>query len=360
MIIQILLLPVIVLGTLEFLRWILCRDAVQRALQATRDRLGLRPLPADREEAAAELWQQHQVLKTDPLFVLENLSAFTEGRLAAAEEAWMTPGANRHARFYRKFHRALTGPSPLLETVRAMQAPRSEAAAKAASIKFEIEQLRTRAITALRNLESAETSEQRRYWGGQADELLDRITELEPRFPPCQLPRNQSVEREVSEAQVSRRLAQARGIVEAIRQQIGEDRCDPLYVLENGAFFDVGVHSSRMFFAALTAWEDNQASYTPDEVTKAAAELKVLYDAARLNAERIGLLHLPGNQVDEGKKAQRLLSLARTTPSAGEHEAAWAAASKILLDLNLAYMPRQAVEALTAPQRPALTTEPHH
>lgn len=353
MIIQILLLPVIVLGTLEFLRWVLCRDAVQRALQATRDRLGLRPLPADREEAAAELWRQYQVLKTDPLFVLENLSAFTDGRLAAAEEAWMTPGADRHARFYRKFHRALVGPSPLLETVRAMQTPRSEAAAKAAAIKFEIEQLQARAIAALKHLEVAETSEQRRYWSGQADELLDRITELEPRFPPCQLPR-------VSEAQVSRRLAQARGIVEAIRQQIGEDRCDPLYVLENGAFFDVGVHSSRMFFAALTAWEDNQASYTPDEAAKAASELKVLYDAARLNAERIGVLHLPGNQVDEGKKAQRLLNLARTTPSAGEREAAWAAAAKILLGLNLAYMPRQAVEALTAPQRPALNTEPHH
>ena len=169
--------------------------------------------------------------------------------------------------------------------------------------------------------------------------------------------REQRAEREASEAQALRWRAQARDVVEAIQQQIGEDRCDPLYVLENGAFFDIKVHPSRMFFAALTAWEDNQASYTPDEAAKAAAELKVLYDAAKLNAERIGLLHLPGNRVDEGKKAQNLLNLARTTPSAGEREAAWAAAAKILLDLNLAYMPRQAVEALTAPQRPALETE---
>lgn len=166
--------------------------------------------------------------------------------------------------------------------------------------------------------------------------------------------REQHMEREVSEAQASQRLSHARGIVEVIRQQIGEDRCDPLFVLENGAFFDIKVHPSRMFFAALTAWEDNQASYTPDEAVKAAAELKVLYDAARLNAERIGLAHLPGNRLDEGKKAQHLLNLARTTPSAGEREAAWAAAAKILLGLNLVYMPRQAVEALTAPQRPSL------
>lgn len=172
--------------------------------------------------------------------------------------------------------------------------------------------------------------------------------------------REQRAERKASEAQALRWRAQARDVVEAIQQQIGEDRCDPLYVLENGAFFDIKVHPSRMFFAALTAWEDNQASYTPDEAAKAAAELKVLYDAARLNAERIGVLHLPGNRVDEGKKAQHLLNLARTTPSAGEREAAWAAAAKILLGLNLAYMPRQAVEALTAPQRPALNTEPHH
>ena len=79
-----------------------------------------------------------------------------------------------------------TEPSPLLETVKAMQTPRDEAAAKAAATKFEIEQLQTRAITALRNLEAAETPEQRRYWGDQADELLDRITDLEPRIPPCQ------------------------------------------------------------------------------------------------------------------------------------------------------------------------------
>lgn len=170
--------------------------------------------------------------------------------------------------------------------------------------------------------------------------------------------REQRAEREASEAQALRWRAQARDVVEAIQQQIGEDRCDPLYVLENGAFFDIKVHPSRMFFAALTAWEDNQASYTPDEAAKAAAELKVLYDAAKLNAERIGLAHLPGNRINEGKKAQHLLNLARTTPSAGERETAWAAAAKILLGLNLAYMPRQAVEALTAPQRPALETTP--
>lgn len=168
--------------------------------------------------------------------------------------------------------------------------------------------------------------------------------------------REQRAERKASEAQALRWRAQARDVVEAIQQQIGEDRCDPLYVLENGAFFDIKVHPSRMFFTALTAWEDNQASYTPDEAAKAAAELKVLYDAAKLNAERIGLAHLPGNRINEGKKAQHLLNLARTTPSAGERETAWAAAAKILLGLNLAYMPRQAVEALTAPQRPALET----
>ena len=43
MIIQMMLLPVIVLGALEFVRWVLCRDAVQQSLQAARDRLGLRP-----------------------------------------------------------------------------------------------------------------------------------------------------------------------------------------------------------------------------------------------------------------------------------------------------------------------------
>jgi len=84
--------------------------------------------------------------------------------------------------------------------------------------------------------------------------------------------REQRAERKASEAQALRWRAQARDVVEAIQQQIGEDRCDPLFVLENGAFFDIKVHPSRMFFAALTAWEDNQASYTPDEAAKAAAE----------------------------------------------------------------------------------------
>ena len=251
MIIQILLLPVIVIGTLEFLRWVLCRDAVQRNLQATRERLGLRPLPADRDEAAAELWRQYQVLKTDPLFVLENLSAFTEGRLAAAEEAWMTPGADRNARFYRKFHRALTGTSPLLETVRAMQTPRSEAAAKAAAIKFRIEQLQTRAITALRNLETAETPEQRRYWSDQADELLDRITELEPRIPSCQRPASQ-----VEAAQL------AHDRVNQVREFIGKtlEEHDPETI-------------PTQLWEALADWNDHHKEWTPQQLTAAATRI---------------------------------------------------------------------------------------
>lgn len=251
MIIQILLLPVIVLGTLEFLRWVLCRDAVQQDLQATRDRLGLRPLPADRDEAAAELWRQYQVLKTDPLFVLENLSAFTDGRLAAAEEAWMTPGADRHARFYRKFHRALVGPSPLLETVRAMQTSRSEAAAKAAAIKFKVERLQARTIAALKHLEAAETSEQRRYWGGQADELIDRITELEPRIPACQRPASQ-----VEAAQ------SAHDRVNQVREFIGK-------TLEE--------HDSEtipdQLWEALTDWNDHHKEWTPQQLDTAATRI---------------------------------------------------------------------------------------
>lgn len=251
MIIQILLLPVIVLGTLEFLRWVLCRDAVQQDLQATRDRLGLRPLPADRDEAAAELWRQYQILKADPRFVLENLSAFTDGRLATAEEAWMTPGANRHARFYRKFHRALTGPSPLLETVKAMQTPRDEAAAKAAATKFEIEQLRTRAITALRNLEVAETSEQRRYWSGQADELLDRITELEPRIPACQRPASQI---EVTQSAHDRVNQVREFISKTLEEHNPETIPDQLW-------------------EALTDWNDHHKEWTPQQLDTAATRI---------------------------------------------------------------------------------------
>ena len=52
------------------LRWLDVRESFRSA----RERLGLRPLPADRDDAATELWRQHQVLKTDPRFVLDNLS----------------------------------------------------------------------------------------------------------------------------------------------------------------------------------------------------------------------------------------------------------------------------------------------
>ena len=236
-----LLLPLAVLGFIEVMWWGLRWIEVQQTLQTARDRLGLRPLPADRDEAATELWQQHQVLKTDPLFVLENLSAFTDGRLAAAEEAWMTPGADRHARFYRKLHRALAGTSPLLEIVKVMQTSRSEAAAKAAAIKFKIEQLRTRAITALQNLEAAETPEQRRYWGGQADELLDRITDLEPRFPACQRPT-----RQVEAAQ------SAHDRVNQVREFIGKtlEEHDPETI-------------PNQLWEALTDWNDHHKESKP-------------------------------------------------------------------------------------------------
>lgn len=246
-----LLLPFAVLGFIEVMWWGLRWIEVQQTLQTARDRLGLRPLPADRNEAATELWQQHQVLKTDPRFVLENLSAFTDGRLAAAEEAWMTPGADRHARFYRKLHRALAGTSPLLEIVKVMQTSRSEAAAKAAAIKFKIEQLRTRAITALQNLEAAETPEQRRYWGGQADELLDRITDLEPRFPACQRPT-----RQVEAAQ------SAHDRVNQVREFIGKtlEEHDPETI-------------PNQLWEALTDWNDHHKEWTPQQLDTAATRI---------------------------------------------------------------------------------------
>jgi len=246
-----LLLPLAVLGFIEVMWWGLRWIEVQQTLQTARDRLGLRPLPADRNEAATELWQQHQVLKTDPRFVLENLSAFTDGRLAAAEEAWMTPGADRHARFYRKLHRALAGTSPLLEIVKVMQTSRSEAAAKAAAIKFKIEQLRTRAITALQNLEAAETPEQRRYWGGQADELLDRITDLEPRFPACRRPT-----RQVEAAQ------SAHDRVNQVREFIGKtlEEHDPETI-------------PNQLWEALTDWNDHHKEWTPQQLDTAATRI---------------------------------------------------------------------------------------
>lgn len=204
-----------------------------------------------RDEAAAELWRQYQIFKADPRFILENLSAFTEGRLAAAEEAWMTPGANRHARFYRKFHRALAGPSPLLEFVRAMQTPRSEAAVKAAATRFEIEQLQARAIAALKHLEAAETLEQRRYWSGQADELLDRITELEPRIPACQRPASQV------EATQS-----AHDRVNQVREFIGK-------TLEG--------HNPEtipdQLWEALTDWNNHHQEWTPQQLDTAASRI---------------------------------------------------------------------------------------
>ena len=246
-----LLLPLAVLGFIEVVWWGLRWIEVQQSLQIARDRLGLRPLPADRDEAATELWQQYQVLKTDPLFVLENLSAFTDGRLVAAEEAWMTPGADRHARFYRKFHRAFVGTSPLLEIVRAMQTSRSEAAAKAASIKFKVEQLQARAIAALKHLEAAETSEQRRYWGGQADELIDRITELEPRIPACQRPASQ-----VEAAQ------SAHDRVNQVREFIGEtlEEHDPETIPDQ-------------LWEALTDWNDHHKEWTPQQLDAAATRI---------------------------------------------------------------------------------------
>ena len=144
-----------------------------------------------------------------------------------------------------------TEPSPLLETVKAMQTPRDEAAAKAAATKFEIEQLQTRAITALRNLEAAETPEQRRYWGDQADELLDRITDLEPRIPPCQRPASQV------EATQS-----AHDRVNQVREFISK-------TLEEHAPETI----PEQLWEALADWNDHHQEWAPQQLDTAATHI---------------------------------------------------------------------------------------
>lgn len=221
------------------LRWLDVRESFRSA----RERLGLRPLPADRDDAATELWRQHQVLKTDPRFVLENLYVFTEGRLAAAEEAWMTPGVNRLAHFYRKFYKAFLGPSPVATII---TTPRAKEHAL-----FRIGEVKTQAIAALKNLESAETSEQRRYWENQTEKLIHRITELEPRFPPCQLPRSQD---ETTQSAHDR--------VNQVRELIGKtlERQDPKTIPDQ-------------LWAALSDWNDHNKEWTPQQLDSAATRI---------------------------------------------------------------------------------------
>ena len=70
-----------------------------------------------------------------------------------------------------------------------------------------------------------------------------------------------------------------------------------------------------------------------------AAEVQLAFDAARANAERLGLNHLPLTARDDAGRAAKAVRLARRASTDGEREAAMAQAHKLLESLALYYLP---------------------
>lgn len=139
--------------------------------------------------------------------------------------------------------------------------------------------------------------------------------------------------------------------VEAVKQTYGELLADIVYRIENSALFDPAVPLSRQFQLLLMRWDDESPYASRSERAQLARELELAFDAARDNAEQLGLDHLPATARSDARRAVGSLRLADDAQTDGERQAALKAASRVLASLALYYLPSaEDTPALPAPE----------
>ncbi|MDO5067465.1 MAG: hypothetical protein Q4D96_09325 [Propionibacteriaceae bacterium] len=143
----------------------------------------------------------------------------------------------------------------------------------------------------------------------------------------------------------------AEGIVAAIQEQIGEYRLDLDFVLEGPGFFDVAFPEAKRFWEALTEWEDHHHTLTGREALGRAEQLERLFEDAVTSARASGLDYMPAATRLEARTAQKLAAKATRTNHGPERDALMERVARILSELNLAFLSRQEVAALTASTR---------
>lgn len=129
--------------------------------------------------------------------------------------------------------------------------------------------------------------------------------------------------------------------VDAVREEYGRLVSDIAYRIENPALFDPHEPLTQEFTLALLRWDDTQELLEGKERQVLATRVVAGFRAARANAERIGMDHLPAEsrrQAATALKAARLAADAGAAPA--ERAAALSRAIRILDALALYYLPK--------------------
>lgn len=145
--------------------------------------------------------------------------------------------------------------------------------------------------------------------------------------------------------------------VDDVKEEYGRLLSDIAYRIECPALFDPHEPTSKEFTLALLQWDNNDGVASEDERRELARRVRATFTAARANAERIGMDHLP---VDVRDRAGTALKAARLAVNEGapepERETALRRAVEILDELALYYLPTgaQARRAITGGAPPQL------
>lgn len=138
-------------------------------------------------------------------------------------------------------------------------------------------------------------------------------------------------------ADAARDAALAR--VADVRAMYGRMLTDVAYQIENAALFDAAVPLTARFEAALAAWAEVTDDTPEAEAVAAASLVRVTFDAARANAETLGLAHLPATARDAARRAAGAARLASDGATEAERAAAQDQVVRILGSLSLYYLP---------------------
>lgn len=145
--------------------------------------------------------------------------------------------------------------------------------------------------------------------------------------------------------------------VDEVKEEYGRLLSDIVYRIECPALFDPHEPTSKEFTLALLQWDNNDGVAADDERRELARRVRATFTAARANAERIGMDHLP---VDVRGRAATALKAARLAVNKGapepERDTALRRAVEILDELALYYLPTgaQARRAITGSGPPQL------
>lgn len=124
-----------------------------------------------------------------------------------------------------------------------------------------------------------------------------------------------------------------------VRACYGRCLADIAYRIENSALFDSADPTTRQFETALALWADVAPTTPDDEVVRRSAMVSVTFDAARANAETLGLSHLPHTARDQARRAAGAARIAARGATAEERTAAQQQLIRILKSLALYYLP---------------------